>query len=282
MQQDQHQGNNESPPGDFEAFKSALADRRDRLPRRLAQVAAYAVAHPDEIAFGTASTIAVAAGVQPSTLVRFAQALGYTGFSDLQGMFRDRLRRRWPDYRERIASLRQASEEHGAIDLMEGFTQSSIASLGRLREGVSGQDLDRAADLLAAADTIHLLGLRRSFPVSSYLAYAFGKLDLRCSLVDNVGGLAGEQLAGTSNRDALIAISFMPYAPMTIDLAAKCANHGMPVIAITDSPFSPLAPTATIRFDVVEADFGAFRSMAATFCLAMTLAVATAGRRDPR
>jgi DNA-binding MurR/RpiR family transcriptional regulator len=48
---------------------------------------------------------------------------------------------------------------------------------------------------------------------------------------------------------------------------------------ITDSALGPLAGLADARFEVVESDFGAFRSLAATFCLAMTLAVGVAERR---
>ena len=52
-----------------------------------------------------------------------------------------------------------------------------------------------------------------------------------------------------------------------------------PIVLITDSALGPLAGLADARFEVVESDFGAFRSLAATFCLAMTLAVGVAERR---
>jgi DNA-binding MurR/RpiR family transcriptional regulator len=42
---------------------------------------------------------------------------------------------------------------------------------------------------------------------------------------------------------------------------------------------SPLAGLADARFEIAESDFGSFRSLAATFCLAITLAVAVAERR---
>ena len=65
-----------APPQEFRALRDVIVERRDKLPRRLAQVAAYAVESPDEIAFGTVASIASAAKVQPSTLVRFAQGHG--------------------------------------------------------------------------------------------------------------------------------------------------------------------------------------------------------------
>jgi DNA-binding MurR/RpiR family transcriptional regulator len=270
------------PPRDFEALKELLLARHDSLPRRLAQVAAFALENPDEIAFGTVASVAQQADVQPSTLIRFAQQLGFAGFSDLQEVFRQQLRSRWPDYRERLARLKvdgpQASGG-GAAALLAGFVESATVSLERLGDTVSAEEVERAADILAGADTIFLLGLRRAFPVAAYLAYALGKLGLRAVLVDHVAALAPEQIGGARPGDAVVAISFSPYTPTTIELAARAAEIGVPVVAITDSPFSPLRPSATVQFEVAEADFSAFRSLSATLALAMALAVATGARR---
>ena len=270
-----------SPPRDFESLKQLLQSRRDVLPRRLVQVAAFALEHPDEIAFGTVASVAAQAEVQPSTLVRFAQTLGYAGFSALQEVFRAQLKSRWPDYRERLARIGGGRKvaQRGAAELLDGFAESAIASIERLRNTVAAADVERAAEILAGADTIYLLGLRRAFPVTAYLAYALGKLGLRALLVDQVGALAPEQISGAGARDALVAVSFTPYTPVTVELALKAAAQDVPVIAITDSPFSPLAPASTVQLEIAEADFAGFRSLSATLCLAMVLAVAIGARR---
>ena len=85
---------------------------------------------------------------------------------------------------------------------------------------------------------------------------------------------------GAGADDALIAISFAPYSPFTVDLARRARRARMPIVVFTDSALSPLAGLADVRFEIVESDFGSFRSLAATFCLAMTLAVAVAERRS--
>ena len=85
---DDHAGAASPPPRDFESLKAMLLDSRDSLPPRLIQVAAFALENPDEMALGTAASIAAQASVQPSTLIRFAKRLGYSGFSDLQDVFR--------------------------------------------------------------------------------------------------------------------------------------------------------------------------------------------------
>src|SRR6185312_16544490 len=99
-------------PRDFAALKALILMRSQTLPRRLAQVASFALDNPDEIAFGTAASIALKAEVQPSTLVRLSQALGYQGFSDLQQVFRSRLRERVLNYDERLQQLREIGRAH--------------------------------------------------------------------------------------------------------------------------------------------------------------------------
>jgi DNA-binding MurR/RpiR family transcriptional regulator len=268
------------PPESFEALERRLIEIEPHLPKRLRQAAAYALDHPDEFALGTASALARSAEVQASTLVRFAQTLGFAGFSELQEVFRARLRNRWPDYSERLKALQENARDSGdPTHLLFGFADSAAASIARLREAVQRRALDRAVSLLAGARTIHCLGQRRSFCVAHYLAYALSQLGIPASLIDNVGGLGAEQLAQAGAGDALIAISFSPYAPFTVDLAKRARRAGVPIVVVTDSALSPLAGIADVRFEIVESDFGSFRSLAATFCLAMTLAVAVGEKR---
>ena len=269
-----------SPPRDFAALKALIAERAQALPKRLTQIASFALENPDEIAFGTVSSIAEQAEVQPSALVRFAQALGYQGFSDMQEIFRSRLRDRILNYDERLQQLRQHAPDATKPNVIfHGFCAASARSIAALQEKLDPASLDTAVERLAAAETIYLIGLRRSFPIASYMAYALGKLGVRTMLVDAVGGLAAEQMTFASPGDAVLAISFTPYASETVTLARAAAETGVPVIAITDSPFSPLAQVAGLWIEISEANFEGFRSMAATLTLAMTLTVAIAERR---
>jgi len=270
-------------PADFDGLKARLIQIKPDLPKRLQQVAAFALENPQEMALGTASSIAARAQVQASTLVRFAQAIGFGGFSELQALFRSHLRNRWPDYSERMKALHASARDSGdPTRLLGGFADSAAASLARLRETVARADLDRATELLGAAQTIYLLGQRRAFSVAHYLAYALAQLGVRAALIDNVGSLGAEQMANATEKDALIAISFAPYTPFTIDQTLKARERATPIVVFTDSPLSPLASMADVRFEVAESDFGSFRSLAATFCLAITLAVAVAEKREGR
>jgi DNA-binding MurR/RpiR family transcriptional regulator len=269
-----------SPPQDFDALRSVILERKGELPKRLTQVAAYALDHPDEIAFGTAASIAVSANVQPSTLVRFAQHFGFEGFSGLQLLFRARLRERTSSYEDRLRTLEQDGQALAeSTNIFNGFTAAAHRSIDTLSAAVDPAAFERAVDILAAADTIYLIAKRRSYPISSYMAYAFGKLKVRCQLVGTAAGLDDDLLAMASPRDAAFAISFSPYASESAVQARNMAARGINVVSLTDSAFSPLAECSKEWFEVVEADHAGFRSLSASMAFAMALTVSIAEKR---
>lgn len=273
-------GEGAGAPRDFETLRASIVERRAALPKRLAQVAIYALDNPDDVAFGTAASVAQSASVQPSTLVRFAQSFGFQGFSDLQDVFRSRLRDRVLTYDERLSRMRQHGLAASRSSLvLDGFLEAAEQSIAGFRKSMDPQALDRAVDLLAGADTIYLIGLRRSFPITSYMSYAMGKLGVRNILIDAVAGMGAEQAGFISARDAAVAVSFTPYASETVALAGSARSRGASIVAVTDSVFSPIASPADALIEVSEANFEGFRSMATTMAIAMTLSVAVAARR---
>ena len=272
-----------SPPQDFDALRSVILERKGELPKRLTQVAAYALDHPDEIAFGTAASIAVSAQVQPSTLVRFAQHFGFDGFSGLQLLFRARLKERTSSYEERLRALEQDGAQLAeSTNIFNGFAAAAHRSIDTLSAAIDPAAFERAVDILAAADTIYLIAKRRSYPISSYMAYAFGKLRVKCQLVGTAAGIDDDLLAMAGPRDAAFAISFSPYASESAQQARAMAQRGIPVVSLTDSAFSPLAECSREWFEVVEADHAGFRSLSASMALAMALTVSIAEKRRQR
>lgn len=271
------------PPQDFDALRAAILERKGELPKRLTQVAAYALDNPDEIAFGTAASIAVSANVQPSTLVRFAQHFGFDGFSGLQLLFRARLRERTSSYEERLRTL----EANGAAlaestTIFNGFIAAAHRSVDAIAAAVDPDGFERAVTLLANAETIYLIAKRRSYPISSYMAYAFGKLRVKCLLVGTSAGIDDDLLAMATPRDAAFAVSFSPYASESAAQARSMAARGIPVVSLTDSAFSPLAECSKEWFEVVEADHAGFRSLSASMAFAMALTVSIAEKRRRR
>lgn len=263
-------------PGTVEEFRERLAAMSDGLPKRLRQCADYVAANSDRIAVSTVAELAAGADVPPSALMRFCQILGFSGFSEMQRLFREAYVPGWPDYSTRLTNLKESGAGSPAALLAE-FVEAGRLSLEALAKSADEAALDQAVAVLKAADTVHLVGLRRAFPVASYLAYAFEKMDIPAMLHDGVGKL--DHRHALRSGDALLAITFSPYSEETLTLAADARARGLPVVAMTDRLTSPLARQASAVLTVPEVDFGAFRSLSATLALAITLAVAVGTAR---
>jgi DNA-binding MurR/RpiR family transcriptional regulator len=274
----------------YDELQAEIGRRFPDLSRQLQRIARFALERPQDVALDTVAIAAHKAEVQPSAMVRFAQALGYGGYTDMQRIFRDRLVERSGSYRERIASLRRthspALSRPKAV--LHDFVADSIAHLSHLEEHVTPERLQTAVDLLAGAGRIHLLAQRRAFPVACYLAYALGQLELAVTLLDGVGGMVREQARAIKPGDVLVAVSFRNYSPDVIELAAEVHRRGVAVVVITDSAVSPLARSASVAFDLGDASDRPFRSLVEPLCLAQSLVVSvghalaeTATRRRP-
>jgi DNA-binding MurR/RpiR family transcriptional regulator len=261
----------------YEDLKDLMARSYPGMSKQLQRIARFALEQPDELALGTVAALAQANEVQPSAMIRFANSLGYSGFSETQQVFRGHLLRRSDSYRERIQQMRrrQADGARAPTGVLHQLIGESVAELGQLEEKILAADLKAAVKLMAAAPRIHVLAQRRAFPVAAYLAYALSQLELRTHLLDGSGGMLRESLRSIAPGDVLIAASFRHYSPEVIDASATAHRLGARVIAITDGPLSPLKACARVCFELADDSSRPFRSLVAPLCLAQTLVVGT-------
>ena len=263
-------------PLDFDALKTAITERYDKLSKRLKQVAEYAIAHPDDMALETIVVIASRAKVPPSSLIRFSKAFGYDGFTQMQRLFRDRLMSHAPTYGERIRRLSEGSMPDGRSMpsmILHDVADAGVEGLERLRQDVPLERLEAAIEMLSRNRMTYVVAQRRAFPVAVYLAYLLNEFDRPARLLDGIGGLLEQQVRAISRDDTLIAVSFQPYAPDVVSMVERCHDKGVPLIALTDGPLSPIARLADVSFEIVESEAHGFRPPSAAMCLALTLAI---------
>jgi DNA-binding MurR/RpiR family transcriptional regulator len=263
-------------PRTYEELRAVLSSGTVHFPKRLRQVAIFLWQHPSDVALGTIAQVAAQAGVQPSTLVRFAQIFGYSGFSDFQGLFKEHVKGSWPEGR---GEPRTEAEPNAHLHFLHGMVGASQASLGRIESGFDVESFEKMVTLLAAADLIYVIGSKRAFPVTTYLSLTLSQQGVRNVLVDNVGSSALDQVGCIGTRDAVLAVSFSPYNSITPDLVAVAHERKAGIVTITDSTFSPLIRLSDSWLEVVESDFAGFRSLAASLAVGMALVQGVAAMR---
>ncbi len=265
------------PPRTVDALRAEIMRQYDDASRRMKQVASFVLDKPEDMAFETLAVVADRAGVQPSTIVRFAKSLGYPGASQMQKVIRDELLASHITlaYGERA---RHFSETKGADGVTPGtvldeFAEADILSLSHLRQSVGAAQIDQITVALTEAETVYVAGFRRAFPPAAYLAYALQRAGKRTCFIDGTGGLWANQIRSITPKDLLIAISFRPYSEETAKCHTLALEQGAPVLAITDSNVSPLVKGASQVLLVREGEVRSFRSLTATLCLVQSLVI---------
>ena len=273
-----------SPPINAERLLQLITDEYESLPRQLKRIASYMSQQSDRIMVDRISDIARECEVHPSAIVRFSQRFGFSGFSEMQALFREAYTHKTTpvqNYQQRIRSMiANQSQQASAGDLAReciDATRSGIERLGRELDDVA---FEKAVDLIVNADNIYVVGVRRSFAVADYLVYNLQHTHKRIHLVSGLGGSYREQMRSVRSGDLVIAISFTPYAKETQHCLRYARQQQANTLILTDSHLSPLAKNANSLLLVNEGSALAFRSLSATLCLCQALFVAVAYRLE--
>jgi DNA-binding MurR/RpiR family transcriptional regulator len=213
-------------------------------------------------------------GVAPSAIVRFAQAVGFSGFSEMQSVFKSQMQQETRSYRDRIRALEQRKTGRGTEELVTSFVDAGIASLQEMHRSTPLELIEEAAEIMASARMVHVLAQKRTFTAATYLFYNLARLEVSANLLDGAGGTLDQQLNLVAPDDAVFAISFQPGSEQTACAFSHVLSIGARTIAICDVPRTPFV-NANVLFHITEASVETFRSLNATISLAQILAIRT-------
>ena len=268
-----------------DALMQRIATSYEALPRQLKTIATYIEAHRTSLIVERVVDIAQHCTVQPSAVVRFAQRFGFSGFSQMQDVFRrDYTDQASPggNYQQRIRTLITAKRGGPATSgaLAREFIAASTRGLEELGRELNEPQLEAAVGLLQKAENIYVVGVRRSFPVAAYMVYALQHTGKRVHLVSGLGGTYREQIGSVKKHDVVVGISFAPYGNETQYCARVAHQRHAKAVVVTDSRLSPLAQHADALLVVRDGSAFAFRSLTSTLCLCQALFIALAYRLE--
>ena len=245
-----------------------------KLSKSHRRIAECIVTHYDKVVFMTASKLGEYVGVSESTVVRFAAALGYSGYPKLQKALQELLRHRL------TASQRfELTNDMDHVQVLNKVLKADIQNIRSTLDEIDISSFERAIDMILQARQIYVMGLRSSAPIAEffvhYLKFIFSNVRVVTSGVSDVF----EQLSRIGEGDLLIGISFPRYASRSIEAMDFARKQGASLIAITDGPLSPLHSTADICL-MAKSDMSSFvDSFAAPLSLINALIVALGQRR---
>ena len=261
--------------------KELILEQFSALSPKMQVAARFIVDHPNEVVIASMRTVAERAGAHPSTLVRLAQQLGYSGWPVLKAAFAEDLGLHSEGYGQRAKSLAARKRDPALLGEMFLAQRQNLD----LTEALCASSLLDVVKLLKRARDVHVAGFRASFPIACSLVYGYRLFRNTVHLIDGQSGGLEMQLRLIEGKDAVVVISFSPYSreSMLIVEAARTANAR--IIALTDSNASPLALAAdvSVLFSVKSPSFfpSVTAAMAVTEAL-LELLVVDAGKAGAR
>ena len=245
-----------------------------RLSKSHRRIAEYILQHYDKAAFMTAAKLGEMVNVSESTVVRFAVALGYEGYPELQQALQELVRHRLTAT-QRFEMSSDISQEEVLSTVLKADMQNIRSTI----DGIDNAAFLRAVQVISGARRIYILGLRSAAPLAQfagyYLHYIFD--DVRVVAAGSTDVF--EAISRIEASDVLLGISFPRYSSRTIEAMEFAHTRGAGLIAITDGPLSPLHASADICLNA-KSDMASFvDSFAAPLSLINALIVALAQRR---
>jgi DNA-binding MurR/RpiR family transcriptional regulator len=249
----------------------SLAQGQERIARLL-------LSDPEGCAFRTIGQMARAAKVHESSVVRFSVMLGLDGYPALAKLCREEL----AEQAQLIRRFEQARQNGASDNLLARVVEDDQRNLARSFANIDAATWSEAVKLLATAPSVYVMGLRKCFSIAYLLVYLLHLMRRNVRQIGSAGGILVDELRDLSPGDLFVAISIYRYSADTLRALNYARDRGLKTIVLTDSPASPLFPSADVVFYAETGGVTILRSLTAFTTLAQALATAVALKLNKR
>lgn len=247
-----------------------IQKRFSKLSKGQKLIAQYIIESYDKAAFMTASKLADKVGVSESTVVRFANALGFDGYPQLQKELKEIVKIKLTTV-QRV----KMADEYSDIDLV--LKKVLRADMNNIRTTLEKIDYDifrQVINKICRAEKKYIVGLRSSMALADYFGFYLNLILDDVKIIHHGISNIFEQMFRMNNKDVVIGIGFPRYSMQTVDALSYAREQGITIIGITDSLSSPIAGLADYTLTAKSDIISFVDSLVAPFSLINALIVA--------
>ena len=212
------------------------------LSKSQRQISEFIINNYDRAAFMTAAALGEEVNISESTVVRFANALGYTGYKDFQKGLQELVKNKLTTV-QRI-SMVNTYENNKSIP--KKVMEKDIDNIEKTINEIEYDTFQNAIDLILHAENIYVLGLRTSSFLAGYLGFYLSFILKNVKVVTAGPNDVFEQLLNVDSKDLIIGISYPRYSRRTLEALNYCKEKRCKIISITDSLISPATNDADV------------------------------------
>jgi DNA-binding MurR/RpiR family transcriptional regulator len=215
-------------------------------------IAQYIISNYDKVAYMTACKLGEVVGVSESTVVRFANVLGYSGYPKLQLALQELTKNKLTTV-QRVDMVKYSDD----TSILNKVLKSDVENIKTTLEQIDESAFKDASNKLLNARKIYVLGMRSSFTIAQYLGFYLDLILENVHIIRMDMGDAFEQIIKLNEDDVIIAISFPRYSKKSYQVCNYAKEKGANIISITDSLSSPVASIAN-NVLLVKSDMASF------------------------
>jgi len=235
--------------GQTDSVKDRIANSLDTLSPRHKRIARFILDNLYFASFASANQVGEKNATTAATVVRFAQAINYAGYSDLQKALQYELSH-FLTTSDRMQK-RLSAERPPASNSNQVF-YTDIKNIERTASNLSDQTMNEALDAILKAKRIFIIGAGLSHSPVIFLSHSLKVMGFEVAAIEGEGLQSAVELSRIESDDLLIAIDLWRYVRMTVNAVKQAKEKGTLVIAITDSIVAPLAKMADIAFEIAS------------------------------
>ena len=237
------------------------------------RIAAYISENYDKAAYMTAARLGALVDVSESTVVRFANVLGFEGYPELQQAMKSYIRTRLTSFQR----VEITNKLIGDSDVLDKVLLSDIDKIKHTLELVDRDSFKAAVEKIVSARKIYIIGMRSASSLAGFLTFGFRMIFDNVRFVQTTSGSEiFEQLMDIGEEDVMLAISFPRYSKRIIDAVTYAKQAGADVVALTDGEGAPIAAHAD-QLLIAQSDMASFvDSLVAPLSIINALIVAVA------
>jgi len=220
------------------ALFSQLKDGHRDLSRNHRLLARYVVDHYQAVAFSTIKELSQQSGVSEATIVRFAKAMKFRGYPELQREVRRMVRAdlRGTD-RFKLTYTGVMPHKKGPLSAIIAREMDNLASL---QQTFDAKAFRQAVATLRSASEIVVAGMRSTASLAQHLWFGLDKIELRVTRVTAITTETYDHIARLGAKACVVVIGFPRYLRELVELLDYAKRRGLKTVAITDSAFSAL------------------------------------------
>lgn len=220
----------------------------ETFTKSLKIVSRYLSESPEAFIAQSAAHIGKTTGVSESTVIRFAQTLGFSTYKELQKAIQyNFLKQRSTFHNYQVG----AEKWQNGDSVLQNVMTEDISNIEKTMQSINTEDFRKSVDKLSKAESILVTGVRTSFSMAHWFAFMMNLMTGKASLYRPQTDDVLWDLYKMNHKSVCVIFSFHRYATDPIKFAAEVKERGAFIIAITDSPKAPANKYADAAF-VIE------------------------------